>query len=218
MGSGTRPSHLERWLGLPVDVVTWASPEYRLTVNFARASDGGADASAPGLRLDAYRLGWLIALAALLSVYHLLPRGSTALVVTFAALAGARVLEITAVGLRLFLIPREQDAFAMVRAERSTAVAFVNLVAMTLAFAVLFLCSGEVEHGTTPITDGLHAAFFSFSTITTLGYSGHQATGPIAMSLVILELICGFLLLIGLIPMLINHVKLRDDERPRAER
>jgi hypothetical protein len=99
-------------------------------------------------------------------------------------------------------------------ARRSLGIAFANLYEVVVAYAILFLLTGQVCNGNVLLKTGLDAAYFSLVTITTVGYGDFVATRSLSRILVMGELVTGLLLLIIIVPALVS-LFLQPDESSR---
>ena len=91
---------------------------------------------------------------------------------------------------------------------RLIGLALFVLFAYTLitAFAALYLQLATVAHFSQEICNVKDAIYFSFVTITTLGYGEFHPVSDVAKELVVLQLGSGLLLLFGAFPLLISRI------------
>jgi hypothetical protein len=90
---------------------------------------------------------------------------------------------------------------------RSLGIAFGNIYEIVIGYAILFLLTNEVKDSCgKPLADGLTAAYYSFVTITTLGYGDYAPSGWPSRTLVILELLSGLTFLVVIIPSLVSLI------------
>lgn len=80
------------------------------------------------------------------------------------------------------------------------------LVTVVTGFASMYIDSGEVTHGQLALTKQSDAIYFSFVTLTTLGYGEFVPQGPYARNLVVWQLATGSLLLLGVFPLVLSRV------------
>jgi hypothetical protein len=92
-------------------------------------------------------------------------------------------------------------------ARRSLAIALANLYEVVVAYGILYLLSGEICDGQQKLLTGrLDAVYYSFVTITTLGYGDFWPAGRFARFLVMSELATGITFLVVIIPSLVSLI------------
>ena len=87
---------------------------------------------------------------------------------------------------------------------RSLGIALANLYEAVISYGILFLLSGEIYDGCKRLSGAWNAAYFSATTITTLGYGDYHPTGGFSRFLVITELFTGATFLVVIIPSLVS--------------
>jgi hypothetical protein len=98
---------------------------------------------------------------------------------------------------------------------RSLAIALANVYEIVIAFAILYLQSGQVKNSCgVPLPGGTAAAYFSFITITTVGYGDYAPAGGFAQFLVVSELFCGITFLAFIIPALVSLMTAPSGDPP----
>ncbi len=80
------------------------------------------------------------------------------------------------------------------------------LIAIITSFAGMYLYTNSVGSGVLCLTSELDALYFSFVTITTLGYGDYLPITNTGKLLVMFELGSGLLLLFGIFPLLISRL------------
>jgi len=80
------------------------------------------------------------------------------------------------------------------------------LVTLTLSFASLYIALNSSVPFKVPFNSSFDAIYFSYVTISTLGYGDFSPVSDLAKSVVLLQLSSGLLLLVGVFPLLISRI------------
>jgi len=81
------------------------------------------------------------------------------------------------------------------------------LIAVVSGFAAMYIQSGEITNSTSGVLAGrIDGLYFSMVTMTTLGYGDFAPTCSWGRILVIWQLITGFLLLLGIFPLVVARL------------
>src|SRR2546425_12738188 len=99
---------------------------------------------------------------------------------------------------------------------RSLGIALANLYEAVISYGILFLLSGEIYDGCKRLSGAWNAAYFSATTITTLGYGDYHPTGGFSRFLGVAELFTGGTFLVGIISSLFSLLSDSGRLTPRA--
>lgn len=184
-------------------------PAWLSVANFliSKEHDGEAELRATPW-MDYYIAGWAIGLTFILwrlgLVHNIssLPRWAAWPIVV---LVGYRILD--SISYRLYYIFFKSIWKPWRDSRRSLGIAFANVYEVVIGYAILYLISNEIVDtcGKT-LSSGFTAAYYSFVTITTLGYGDYAPSGWLSRGLVIAELLTGLTFLIVIIPSLVSLI------------
>jgi hypothetical protein len=152
--------------------------------------------------IDLYVLGWLALLIISLA-------GLKISLVLAAFLACYRIIDIVTYQLCIILVDSQRSDWRLASLRRSFLSAMINLVEIIIAFAILYLVSNGIienkEYGAI-IMDATTAVYFSFVTMTTLGYGELIPNGPGSRMIVVAQIGTEILFLLCVVPAFVSNM------------
>lgn len=149
--------------------------------------------------VDAYVVIWLFVLC--VSLFALPSCG------LLAALALYRVVDILVINLRIILVDRKNSGWEPASPERTVSLLLINLCEFALAFAVLYLAWGSVNAASGGEFGPLAALYYSFTTLSTLGYGDFAPADARTQCIVIGQILTSVTFLVAILPTLIGAVQ-----------
>ena len=161
------------------------------------------------LFIDLYVISWV----ALLSVALFAATPGGALMIF---LAVVRVVDIVSYQLCVVLVDSQPKKWGLRSVERSLLLALINLYEIAVAYAILYLSIGHViTKSRTPIASALQSLYFSFVTMTTLGYGEFWPADDLTRGLVICQLSTEVLYIAAVLPVLVGSLAIKLGARER---
>ncbi len=88
----------------------------------------------------------------------------------------------------------------------------MNIIEITMSFAVLYLSLGAIGNSNGVITQGSDALYFSFVTFSTIGYGDILPILPIGKTLVIFETLISFLFITIIASSFVSGLEIRNND------
>ncbi len=149
--------------------------------------------------MDLYVLTWFVLLCVFLgSRWN--PAGNLVTI-----LVVYRIVDIVNYRLLFLFVKSETEPWTRDVIRRSLAIALTNFLEVIVGFAILYLRTGSVTHGDVGVLNTpLDALYFSFVTMTTVGYGDFVPATTLGRCLVVAQLAAAILFVIFLLPALIS--------------
>lgn len=99
----------------------------------------------------------------------------------------------------IIFVDRYKSKWGLRSTNRAIILALINYFELIVGFAYLYMFSGSIASNSTILGKPLESLYFSFVTITTLGYGDFSPVKPLGQILVIVETMMGVILLVLII-------------------